>query len=76
MHEMQTIVVDDRGICQFVCHAGRLCNVVKQIDILFVVEIPGDPRYIVVDGGSYLPTVRGKVFDMALPIYFWPLVSA
>jgi len=27
MHEMQTIVTDDRSVCQSVCHTARLCIV-------------------------------------------------
>jgi len=26
MHEMQTIVTDDRSVCQSVCHAALLCG--------------------------------------------------
>jgi len=26
MHEMQSVVTDDRGVCQFVCHTASLCG--------------------------------------------------
>jgi len=47
------IVVDGLGICQSVCLSVTLVGYAKaaeQIDLLFGVEAPGDPRNVVLDG--------------------------
>jgi len=62
MHEMQTIVTDDRGVCLSACHAAQLVNTVqktaKRIMTLFGLKKFRGPRNIV-DGGPDLHT-EGK----------------
>jgi len=37
---MRTNAIDDPGICQFVCHVGRLCKIAERIDFLFGLGTP------------------------------------
>jgi len=75
----QTIATDDSGrlsVCQFASlsvvrlHVALLCENAEQIDVLFGVEIPWDPRNVVFDGSpDFL-----NAFDAALDKLLWPLV--
>jgi len=52
MHEMQSILTDVRGVCQYVCHVAHLGFTVQklmaeQIKMLFGVSTPGGPWNIV-----------------------------
>jgi len=72
MHEMQTNVTDDRGVCQSVClshgstrlHCARMA---KRIEILFGVNTPGGQENIMLDRGSNVPTGR-RSWEKFLPI--------
>jgi len=63
MHEMQTIVTDDRGVCLSVCLSRGYTRLwyAKTVEVLFGVTVKtlGGPRKIVLDGGPDPPTVRG-----------------
>jgi len=66
MHVMQTIVTDDRGVCQAVCLSHSLtrlhcAKMAEQIKMLFGVNTPGSPCNIVLDGGHDPTTLRGRV---------------
>jgi len=72
MHEMQTIVTDDRGSCPSVCRSTWLyCGkTAERIEILFEVNTLGGPRNIVLDGGSWSPPQWGWVsWEKCCP--FW-----
>jgi len=45
------------------------------INVLFGVEIPEDPRNIVLDGSTHPPMARGMGFDAAFDKLLWPLVE-
>jgi len=62
MHETQTIAVNNPSICQ-VCGCAEMA---ERINVMFGVEIPGDPRHIVLDGGPhpFFPTKRGRGRDL------------
>jgi len=64
MHETQTIVNDDRGVCPQVClsrgstwpHGAKTA---QRIKILFGVNTPGGSRNTALHGGPDPPTGRG-----------------
>jgi len=61
MHEMQTIVTDDRGVC--LSHGStrlHCAKTVEQIKILFGVNILKGPRNIMLDGGPDPPHRVGR----------------
>jgi len=60
---MQTIVINDPGICLFVTMA-------EWIDVLLGMKTPGDPWNIVLDGGPHPLMARQRGFDAALTIVF------
>jgi len=64
MHEIRTIVIDERGVCPPVCLSRgstrlRYAETAKRIKILFGVNILGGPRNILLDGGTSPPQLRG-----------------
>jgi len=59
------------SISQSVSHEGGCAKTAEWINILFCVEIPGDPRNIVLDRVPS-PTVRGSGFS----VVFFKLLSA
>jgi len=65
---MQTIAIDDPGVCQPVCRADELCSkTAERIDVLCGAEITEEPGNIVLDGGS-------PSGDAAFAKLHWPLV--
>jgi len=63
MHEMQTIVIDDRGVCQSVCRVawlGFTAKTAERIKMLFGMNTPGGPWNIVLDAGPVPPQRRGS----------------
>jgi len=64
MHEMQTIAIDDPGVCQSGTRAG-CAKTAEQIDVLSGVETHGDARNSVLDGVPMSPWRCGF-----LPNYF------
>jgi len=63
MHEMQTVVTDDRGVCPSVCHEVLLGFTVQKWltdqDAVWG-EHSWGPWNIVLDGGHYPPTPTGR----------------
>jgi len=65
MHEMQTVVTDVRGVCLSLCPSSastplRCAKTAERIRMLFVVNILGGPRNILLDGGRD-PPQRGGI---------------
>jgi len=79
MHEMQTIVIDDRGVCLSVClsvtrlKSASLRKTSEQIQILFGVNSLGGLRNIVLNGApdphSEEKGSRGKFGPLWTPTY-------
>jgi len=61
------------SVCQSVCHSGKCAKTAERIDVLFGVEIPGNVRNIVLDGGLHLPGLGGA-FDAAFAKVHWSLI--
>jgi len=65
MHEMQTIVTDDRCVCPSVCLSRgstrlRCARTAEGMKIVFGVNTPVDPINIVLDGGLDPPYSKGE----------------
>jgi len=67
------------SVCQSVClsrgstrlHCAKMA---EQIKILFMVNTPGGPSNIVLDGGPDTTSARRGGFDAAFAKLLWPLV--
>jgi len=71
IYEVRTTAIDGLGACQSVYHAGGLCKMAQQDDILFGMETLADSRNLVLDGRFIFPTARGTGFVTAFTKVLW-----
>jgi len=57
----------------FVTRTG-CAKTAERIDLLFRMETPGEPRNIVLNGGTHPLMARGRGFDADFDKLIWPLV--
>jgi len=84
MHQMQTIVTDDCGVCLSVCLTCGLnrfhcAKTAEQIQILFGVNSLLGPRHIVLDG-DHDPHIEGegqleKIWPIVDPLHMSGMVE-
>jgi len=75
IHEMQII---DADIPVFLSvrrlHSALCAKTAEQIEVLFAVKTPGEPRNTVLDGGPDPQRRGGSAFKAAFTKLLWPLV--
>jgi len=81
MHEMQTTVTNDRGVCPSVCLSRRStllhgAKTFKRIKILFGANALARPRNIALDGGPRGRKSWGEIFAHRGPTTFLKIGSS